>query len=260
VSRAPRAPGRILRIAHRGASRHAPENTLAAFSIAIDQGIDAIEFDVRLTRDGVPVVLHDDRLDRTTDGRGPVAAASFAAVRRLDAGSWFDPRFRGERVPTLAEVLDCAGDRCGVNIEMKTAADRGHLVWSRRLAARSEAGRLADAVAREVRRARCSGLLLISSFSRGALQAARDRLPRTRLGLLVSRSARGTAQAHRALRLYSLHPHARLASRRRLAAARRRGLRVIAWPVNDIATLRRLAELGVDGIISDDPLLFRSLS
>jgi glycerophosphoryl diester phosphodiesterase len=246
----------VQRIAHRGASLHAPENTLAAFEMAIGQGIDAIEFDVRLTADGEPVVLHDDRLERTTDGRGPVAEASLQSIRRLDAGSWFAPRFRGERVPTLAEALDCASDRCGVNIEIKSEPRRGRSLMRSGQDSRSEEASLAAAVARELRRARSSRPPVISSFSRTALEAVRALLPRARLGFLVSRSTRGVAQAHRALSLHSLHPHLRLASRRRIAAAHRQGLLVLIWPVNDRAALRRLLALGVDGIMTDDPLLF----
>jgi len=256
VSRSPGASREILRIAHRGASLHAPENTLAAFETAIHQGIDAIEFDVRLTADGVPVVLHDDRLERTTDGRGPVAKASLQSIRRLDAGSWFAPRFRGERVPTLAEALECASDRCGVNIEIKTETRRGRTLLRPTQGSRTEETLLAAAVARELRRARTSRPPVISSFSRTALEAVRTLLPRTRLGFLVSRSTRGVAQAHRALALHSLHPHLRLASWRRVAAAHRRGLLVLVWPVNDGPTLRRLIALGVDGVMTDDPLLF----
>jgi len=258
VSRAPHTPRGLLRIAHRGASLHAPENTVAAFEAAIRQGIDAIELDVRITGDGVPVVLHDDTLDRTTDGRGPIAAASYKTVRRLDAGSWFAPRFRGERVPTLAEALDCAADRCGLNIEIKPAPGRGRVPFPGRSDLRTETEHLVvAAVAREVRRARFSGLLVVSSFSRTALAATRAAMPWARLGLLVSRSAHGVGPAHRGLRLFSVHPHIRLASRRRLAAAHRLGLLVFVWPVNEARALRRLTVLGVDGIMTDDPLLFQ---
>ena len=251
------APREILRIAHRGASLQAPENTLAAFETAIRQGIDAIEFDGRLTTEGVPVVVHDDRLERTTDGRGPVAEASLQSIRRLDAGSWFATRFRGERVPTLAEALECASDRCGVNIEIKTEPRRGRSLMRSGPGSRADEASLASAVARELKkRARWSRPPVISSFSRTALEAVRALLPRTHLGFLVSRSTRGVAQAHRALSLQSLHPHLRLASRRRIAAAHRRGLLVLVWPVNDPEALRRLMALGVDGVMTDDPLLF----
>lgn len=99
------APDRVRVIAHRGASSDAPENTMAAFERALELGADGFEFDVQLTSDGHPVVVHDTMLDRTTNGTGPVFHASLAEVRSLDAGSWFGPDFAGERVPTLEEVL-----------------------------------------------------------------------------------------------------------------------------------------------------------
>ncbi len=98
-------PG-VMVVAHRGASRHAPENTLAAFRKAIELGADLIEFDVRQTRDGHLVVMHDDTVDRTTDGRGRVSQMTLEEIRKLDAGSWFGPQFKGERVPTLDEALE----------------------------------------------------------------------------------------------------------------------------------------------------------
>ena len=110
---------RPLRFAHRGASSRAPENTLAAFEEAIGLGVDAIELDVHLSADGIPVVIHDEWVDRTTDGHGLVSALTFGALRGLDAGAWFDRRFRGERIPSLDEALDLTRERCGLNIEIK---------------------------------------------------------------------------------------------------------------------------------------------
>ncbi|MBZ0251997.1 MAG: hypothetical protein K8I02_01540, partial [Candidatus Methylomirabilis sp.] len=95
---------RCLRIAHRGASGECPENTLAAFGRALEIGVDMVEFDVHLSRDGVPVVIHDDDVRRTTDGRGLVKDLTLAELRRLDAGGWKDARFAGERIPTLEET------------------------------------------------------------------------------------------------------------------------------------------------------------
>ena len=257
---APAPLGRPLCIAHRGASACAPENTLIAFETAIRLGADAIELDVHLTRDEVPVVMHDETLDRTTDGRGSVAVVSLAALKRLDAGSWFAPRFRRERVPTLEEALDCARGRCGMNIELKLPRGRGGGSATRRRDERAGADRLARAVGRALARARFAELLVLSSFSMEALRAARTVMPRARLGLLVSRSAAGLRAAHRSLELYSLHPHLRLASARRIRMARRMGLRVMVWPVNNIKVMQRLANLEVDGVMTDDPLLFRRLA
>jgi len=112
-------------IGHRGAAAHAPENTLASFRKAAALGVEMVEFDVKLTRNRVPVVIHDDTLDRTTDGSGPIANSDFAAVRMLDAGRKFAPEFRGERVPTLDEVLTVALELgLAVNIEIKPCPGR----------------------------------------------------------------------------------------------------------------------------------------
>jgi glycerophosphoryl diester phosphodiesterase len=242
-----RAP---LCIAHRGASASAPENTLAAFTRAFDEGADWIECDVRLTADGAPVVLHDATLDRTTDGRGPVARRSLADVRRLDAGSWFAQRFRGERVPTLAETLECARGRGGVNVELKCEGNAGRVRETHRALARA----VADAIARS----RFPGPLVVSSFSRPALAAGRAAMPRARLGFLVSRTTRGTRSLHRSLGLWSLHPHVRLATPARFAAARRLGLVLLAWGVDDPEDARRLRALGADGLMADDPARLRA--
>src|SRR5919197_4354903 len=97
--------GRPLVVGHRGAMGYAPENTLASFELAVEQGADVVELDVHLSRDGQVVVIHDEQLDRTTDGRGLVGDRTLDELKRLDAGSWFDPRFAGQRIPTLHEVL-----------------------------------------------------------------------------------------------------------------------------------------------------------
>jgi glycerophosphoryl diester phosphodiesterase len=239
---ASRAP---LCIAHRGASASAPENTLAAFERAFDDGADWIECDVRLTADGAPIVLHDATLERTTDGRGPAARRTLAEVRRLDAGAWFGRRFARQPVPTLTEVLECARHRGGVNVELKCDPAAGPVREAHR--------RLARAVAAAIAAARFPGPIVVSSFSRPALRAARAAMPRVCLGYLVSRSARGTRALHRAIGLWSLHPHVRLATPARFAAARRLGLRLLAWGVDDPGDARRLAALGADGLMADDP-------
>lgn len=114
---------RPLVLGHRGAMALRPENTLASFRHALDAGSDALECDVHLSADGHLVVLHDETLDRTTDGTGPVSAKTLAELRALDAGSRFDPAYAGERLPTLAEVLDLARGRAPVVVEFKIAAD-----------------------------------------------------------------------------------------------------------------------------------------
>src|SRR5512141_45573 len=113
---------RPLLIGHRGYPARFPENTLAAFAGAMDAGCDMIELDVTLTADRRVVVIHDDTLDRTTSGTGPVRERTLAQIRALDAGSWFAPRFAVERVPLLSEVVAATAGRCMLNIEIKESA------------------------------------------------------------------------------------------------------------------------------------------
>jgi glycerophosphoryl diester phosphodiesterase len=254
------AAHRPLRVAHRGASARAPENTLAAFREAIRLGADAIELDVQLSADGVPMVIHDETVDRTTNGHGRVASFASRDLRRLDAGAWFSSRFKGERIPTLEEALECARGRCGLNIEIKELLKTGRR--SRRAASRAaDAGHeaVARAVAQVVARTGFKDLLLVSSFSSQALLHARAAMPAVHLGLLASRSLRGLGALHRSVRLYAVHPHVRLASPRRARLARRLGLVVLYWTVNDVRLMRRLLALGGDGLMTDDPALFHEM-
>jgi glycerophosphoryl diester phosphodiesterase len=160
-----------LVIAHRGYSSAAPENTLAAFEAALWAGADLLELDVHLDADGVPVVLHDATLDRTTDTRGAVGQLSSAAVRAADAGAWFSPAFAGQRVPTLREVADVAArfPRAGLLVEFKGA-------WS------PAAG--AGAVA-SLRAAGVAGRSVVQSFDRSTVAALRDVAPDVPRALLV---------------------------------------------------------------------------
>jgi len=243
-----------LRIAHRGASARAPENTLAAFKEAIRLGADLIECDVHLSADGVPVIIHDDTVDRTTNGRGAVSTLACARLRRLDAGAWFSSRFRGERIPTLEEALECARGRCGLNLEIKGPSGRrrgGPAAPALTLVARAVAGALRRTGFREP--------VIVSSFSTQALCAARSQMPHVRLGHLASRSLRGLRSAHRTLGLYAVHPHVRLAASRRVRLAHRLGLLVLFWTANDLRLMRRLLALGCDGLMTDDPALFQDL-
>src|SRR5882672_9051969 len=175
---------RPLRVAHRGASARAPENTLAAFAEAVRLGANAIELDVHLTADGVPVVIHDGTVDRTTNGRGDVGRMTLKDLRRLDAGAWFSSRFRGERIPTLEEALEWARGRCGLNLEIKGPSGR------RRTGAAGAGGaaglpQVALAVARALRRTGFREPVIVSSFSPQALRAARAHMPHVRLGHLA---------------------------------------------------------------------------
>lgn len=231
-------------IAHRGASAHAPENTLAAFELAVAQGADAIEFDVKLTRDGHVVVLHDQTVDRTTDGRGDLREFPLEALRELDAGGRFDERFRGTRIPTLEEVFEAVGQRILMNIELTNYA--------------TPLDGLVPAVTALVKKFGLEERVLFSSFYPHNLRRAKRLLPQVPCGLLTWAGWMGWWGRTWGVRsrLYeALHPHLRDVDAglvRRLQAA---GRRVHVWTVNAEADLKRMIDAGVDGIFTDDPLL-----
>jgi glycerophosphoryl diester phosphodiesterase len=233
-----------LNVAHRGASGQAPANTLAAFRLAAEMAADGVELDAHLSADGVPVVIHDFSVGGTTDGAGRVADLPLAALKELDAGSWFDPAFAGERIPTLAEVFESVGQRLLINVELKVLPreDRG----------------LEAAVVSLVARHGLAERVLVSSFNPLALGRVRRLAPHLALGFLYeaafpSRLARAATRLMPHWRLEALHPHWRLIRPATVRRAHARGLRVIAWTVDEAEDMERLASLGVDGIITNQP-------
>ena len=239
---APRRPGRPLNVAHRGASRAAPPNTLAAFLLAAEMGAGGIELDVQLSSDRVPVVIHDFSVERTTDGTGPVSSLTLAELKRLDAGSSFGAAFAGERIPTLAEVLEAVGNLMLLNIELK----------STRLRATGLASAVVTLVADYGLGERC----LISSFNPVLLRRAKRLAPDIAAGLLYApnlplplrRAWLAPFLAHEAR-----HPEHTMVDARYMAWARRRGYQVNTWTVDEPEEMRRLMGLGVDGIVTNRP-------
>jgi len=226
--------------AHRGASADAPENTLAAFALAESQGADGLEFDVQLSADGVPVVIHDETLQRTTNGRGRVAASRWADLAELDAGRWFAPRFAGEGVPSLAQVLDWAGERLRLNLELKDPA---------------AAPALLELLQRHPR-----SRVLVSSFNHDSLEKLRAAAPELPIGFLSeSRFWRRHLERARRCQAVSFHPRADRVSRPLLAACRKLGLAVYPWTVDDLRTARRLQSLGADGLFTNHPARLSAL-
>lgn len=226
--------------AHRGASAEAPENTLAAFACALDAGADGIELDVHLCGDGVPVVIHDDTLERTTDGCGPVAGLPLAALRQLDAGAWFATGFAGETVPTLEETLRLLDGRVRLNLEVKEP----------------RAGMTVLELLQDFPQAD----VVVSSFDYGVLARLRQAAPDLPLAVLQEGGnwVRAVARAE-ALRACAFHPRADLVSRPLLAACRRLRLPVFAWTVDAPGEARSLVRMGVTGIFTNDPAGLRTL-
>jgi glycerophosphoryl diester phosphodiesterase len=220
--------------AHRGASARAPENTLAAFREAEAAGADGLELDVHLSRDGVPVVIHDDRVDRTTDGRGAVDALTFREIRVLDAGRWFGKRFAGESLPTLEEVFLFAGDRLRLNVEIKNAA----------------AGIAVLALMKRNPRTP----VLVSSFDHDLLAVLRRQESRLPLGFLTESSDwQKPLERAAALAAESFHPREDLVDAELILACHRRRLAVYPWTVDEPQRLAALRRLGVDGVFCNDP-------
>jgi glycerophosphoryl diester phosphodiesterase len=226
--------GELEIIAHRGYSALAPENTLAAVEKAIEAGADAIEWDVHLAACGTPVLIHDETLERTTDGAGPVRTQTVEALRRLDAGRWFGPAFAGERIPTLAEALARTGGRVRrVYTEIKADPDPDDV--DRILDVVRGAGRLDDNV--------------FISFDWAALDRIAERDPRARVGYITDEMKR----VDQALEHAAAVPGAILDLDCRLILknpdlARRaldRGLDVAVWTVNESSQAARLEQAGV---------------
>ena len=229
-------------IGHRGAAGCAPENTLAGFRKAAALGCRWVEFDVRLTSDNQPVLLHDNRLERTTDGRGKVNASSFAAIRHHDAGSWFDASFAGERVPKLAEALALLVELgVGANVELKVA--RGGAAETGALVSASLVRNWPDDPAR----------LLISSFQLSALAAARDHAPRITRGLLFRRIPKNWFRIAAKLGCATIHADHQRLSPAVVSEIRQAGYPLLAYTVNDRARAQTLLDWGVTSVFSDVP-------
>jgi glycerophosphoryl diester phosphodiesterase len=224
----------VLNIAHRGASGGFPENTLVAFRAAIEAGANMCELDVQLTRDGAMVVIHDERVDRTTDGSGAVAAKLLAEIKQLDAGKSFGSRFKGEGIPTLEEVFDLVDGRCGLNIELKAAG-------------------LETQVSDLVRLRGAAGTTLISSFDWEAMARIRHIAPELRVGLLASRWPARLIGAATEIKADAINPRFDMVTEDLCVAAHDRGINVYAWTVDEPATMRRLIADGVDGIVTNWP-------
>jgi glycerophosphoryl diester phosphodiesterase len=237
----------LLNIAHRGASGEAPENTLAAFDLALRQGADGIEFDVHLSSDGVPVVIHDSRLERTTSGSGRVGDLPSAILKRLDAGSWFNRRYparalnryAGLKVPTLAEVLAWVRKRkCLALVEIKQVR-HGYPGIERE-------------VVGEIHRAGIAPMTTVISFDLPTLERIRQVDSRLALGLDFTRPMLAMRRAN-SVGATSLLPHWAFATRRFTDRAHGAGFRVFVWDLARRALMRRKILDGVDGIITSYP-------
>jgi glycerophosphoryl diester phosphodiesterase len=237
------APGGWPRIiGHRGAALSAPENTLAGFCMAAALDVAWVEFDVRLTRDGRCILLHDDTLDRTTSGSGAAAALSFEEIRRFDAGGWFGADFAGQRVPSLEETIELLAElKLGAVIELKPHAG-----------AEAATGRAAAAVIAERWPAHLPPPM-VSSFKPPALAAARQTAPQLMRALLVGAVPRDWRQQLEGLDCAVLQADQRRLDAPTVEVVRSAGVPLFAYTVNLAKRAAELFSWGVNAVFSDCP-------
>jgi len=243
----------VLNIAHRGASGTFPENTLSAFRAAIDAGADMCELDVQLTSDGAVVVIHDETVERTTDGKGEVAELTLEEIKRLDAGSKFKaknltpnpfPSGKGdqslERIPTLDEVFAVTSGKCGLNIELK-------------------AGGVEHQVAQIMQARNAFSDSIVSSFDWEYLKKIQQLHFNIRVGLLAEEKPVDLMMNAVAMRAHAINPRWDMVTADLCKAAHERGLKVYTWTVDADARMRALIECGVDGIMTNFPERLRTV-
>jgi len=244
-------PGHALPrvIGHRGAAGLAPENTVASFRLAAELGVRWVEFDVHLSADGVPVVIHDDTVNRTTSGRGAVGALTLAELQALDAGAWFAPGFRGERVPTLEAIVALLG-KLGLGAVVEIKPSPGAEAATAEAAVRLLLKRWPDYLPAP----------MVSSFQHAALERAHEVAPGIARALLVGAIREGWQREVDRLGCAALHADQRRLDAMTVAAVTRAGLPLFAYTVNDAARAAELFQWGVAAVFSDRPDLIEPVA
>jgi glycerophosphoryl diester phosphodiesterase len=233
-------PSPIL-FGHRGASLHAPENTLAAFKLAHKFGADGIELDAKLTKDGQVVVIHDATVDRTCNGTGAIRYMTFDEIRNMDAGTKFDPKYKNEKIPSLDEVFESLGKKLLINVELTNYAD--------------PKDDLPEQVAKLVRKHKLEKDIILSSFHPTTLRRIQKLLPETPAGLLAFPGLPGALSRSFAGRRWSphlIHPYFSDVNEAFVKKEMRWDRKINVWTVDEKTEMERLIHLGVNGIITDD--------
>ena len=233
---------RPILLAHRGDLAHAPENTLSSLSQAIQKGADGVELDAKLTSDAHVIVIHDPTLNRTTNGSGKVASFKLDEIRKLDAGVWFDEKFKGTQVPLLEEVFETVGQNKLVNIELTNYSTRNDGLTAK--------------VCELIKRHNNQSQIIFSSFFASNLKIAAQILPAVPRGLLAMPGLLGLWARSFGFMFgdyQALHPYISSTSREQIQRAHRLKRRVHVWTANTPAEIQQLKEWGADGLFTDDP-------
>jgi len=235
---------RPIILAHRGDKDHAPENTLPSFVQAIQKGADGVELDAKLTSDGHVIVIHDATVDRTTNGSGKIQSFTLDAIRKLDAGSWFDKSYAGVQVPLLGEIFETVGREKIINIELTNyATPRDGLV---------------EKVCELIKKHNNQAQILFSSFFAANLKIAFQLLPNVPRGLLAMPGMAGLWARSFGFMFgdyQALHPYITSIRIEQVQRVHRVKRRVHVWTANTPEEIKRLNEWGVDGIFTDDTAL-----
>ena len=227
----------MMIIGHRGDGGDEPENTLKSFEKAIELGVDMVELDVHLTKDGHLVVIHDRKTDRTTGDKGPVSEDTLAEIKSLDAGE-------GEKIPTLEEVIELVDQRVPINIELKAIGT---------------AEKVCEVIKFYVAEGWNYSDFMVSSFEHNELHRFSELCPEVRIGVLMGDVPLGYAEYAERLGAYSANIALEAASPKFVEDAHRRGIKVFVWTVNEPEDITLMKRLGVDGIITDFPERARGL-
>ena len=235
---------RVDTVAHRGASGYAPENTMAAFRKAVKMKADYIEIDVQVTKDGQMVVIHDNTVDRTTDGTGKVKDLTFEEIRELDAGSYFDPEFAGEQIPTFEEVLDEFRGKTGILIELKSPELYPGVEEM-----------VADALRERNMDKPANNKIIVQSFNFDSMKTFHELLPDIPVGVLTNKPEQLTDEMLDEFATYAdyVNPSLKMFSPELLERVRERGMKMSVWTVRKPEEAEPLLDAGVDGIITDYP-------
>lgn len=237
----------MLIYAHRGYSSIYPENTLSAFKAAIDSGADGIETDIHLTRDGVIVITHDENIKRVSDGEGMVKDMTYEELLTYDFGSWKDERFKGEKIPTLSELLDLIeGTDMVLNIEIKMGFTMYPGIEEKTLAMVTERG-LLDRV-------------IFSSFNHYSMAKVKQLNPLAKVAPLYSEGIFEPFNYAKTFEAYAIHPSKAVIFKPIVEGCHQLKIKVNVWTVDEIETAKKLEEMGVDAVITNKPLeLIKSL-
>jgi glycerophosphoryl diester phosphodiesterase len=233
---------------HRGACAHAPENTVASFRLAVEEGADFVELDAKLSKDSQVMVIHDQTVDRTSNGSGSINELTCAELQALDAGSKFAAKYAGEKIPTLDEVFKAVGQQIYVNVELTNYA--------------SKDDDLIPLVAAVVKANNMEERVIFSSFLPGNLKKIHALIPQAPVAILCLPGIKGLLSRSFLMAGVSpkvVHPYLSDTSAAMVKKEHERGRRVHVWTVNEASDMENLLKMGVDGIFTDDPAKMKSL-